>query len=1153
MAIPAGGTPAEILTGDTLYLAGGVGVDYLTGAFVKSVAADGSVVYQADDGTETTFTLTIGTSALTDEQIAQLDQILGVTEVAADLRVSSARTWAASSDANLAAFDTEPTVTQLEGAAYGPTITGPATTQDRWVILRVAPDEDSRDFRVVQTVGTLRYVVPGNLFRHVATDSGSSNDRYHQAEVGLIANATVSLEKADGASTHFRGEVGVDPTGWGRNLPDTGIANVQAAFDSLDSAVINDIEVVATASDLPAPSAETLHKAYLVQSERVLYIGVGDTHIVGHAVGTFSVIPQRNDISAGATLSPAANTPLGYFEWVYSNRTFYQVVDRHGVNRWTQTTPAIALADSRTTNTNDVISLGPRQTDAQALALIPDLPPDTDVFYVGDVDLLFYRLDLSTYSAGTLVTDHFQFLRINSDLEAQVTNIGSGTTILTSVRIDGTTYLLPNQGAWTVGGNYPTGVVTVNDGVFWIRNSGGSGDGGEPIPSNSANWTAIRESGYRGLHGNTRSYTTGEFVLDDNITRQVYLRVGGVTDNAFLSDQGWLHLTSRANPIAWNDQLTRLATVEIGGETYRLPEVQPNPSATPTAELDSMHIDGIDYSFDVRGHAVSLGDTLLTSTGALSQDLRNITLVGNVFEPGIHGASIHGVELRLGTPGDDHTFELVIARVTLSGSSFEWVEELYRSPVAERVTVPALTNPYQLRIDLLDPLDVVLTGNVDRVFIGIQNVDVGDAVRAYYQASATPDQTSGFSGITDWPFDMVYSGALTFHTGSLPVIGTTGTLEANRGYRMAIHYDQILPGESSNIHRGTFVDPNAPLEVGSTQLDSVQIGQHTFSIPGAAGFMSDWTMVGNAYSTSADVHPTGTWRELFRSEITLPSVGPFTIKALRDTSLVEVTFPNLAFFKVLVNDPIPQADAVSWEATLPRPTGSTAFPTDDNIYAPLRNHVVAGAGTNRGVLFGITDADELLWGMDPPPDARLTDLRVYSHSVGQALQSSGAGVFQVRAIRSLLPLIDNVRADFPTLVGYASIGHDEVAKNNVQSFTCMVQTGDSITEPITLSSDELNNIGFLASFQSWTWTGSNRVPCILYSGHNEFEDTFGWRVTPSNLYVREQVDQGAPLVALFFLESTDGLAINGMIAISWNVPGAQYINLLRTAHYWVTG
>lgn len=52
-ATPAGVTAAT-LTGDLAFSAGGMGVDSLTGGFVKSVAADGTVAYQMPNGTQAT-------------------------------------------------------------------------------------------------------------------------------------------------------------------------------------------------------------------------------------------------------------------------------------------------------------------------------------------------------------------------------------------------------------------------------------------------------------------------------------------------------------------------------------------------------------------------------------------------------------------------------------------------------------------------------------------------------------------------------------------------------------------------------------------------------------------------------------------------------------------------------------------------------------------------------------------------------------------------------------------------------------------------------------------------------------------------------------------------------------------------------------------
>ena len=52
MAEPAGGTPALILTGDMVFVAGGLPVDDLTGAFIKSISTAGVATVQMPDGSE---------------------------------------------------------------------------------------------------------------------------------------------------------------------------------------------------------------------------------------------------------------------------------------------------------------------------------------------------------------------------------------------------------------------------------------------------------------------------------------------------------------------------------------------------------------------------------------------------------------------------------------------------------------------------------------------------------------------------------------------------------------------------------------------------------------------------------------------------------------------------------------------------------------------------------------------------------------------------------------------------------------------------------------------------------------------------------------------------------------------------------------------
>ena len=65
MAVPAGGTPSEVQTGDTVHALGGMSVDFLIGSFVKSVSGAGVVTYQDSAGTETTAQLASGGGSVT--------------------------------------------------------------------------------------------------------------------------------------------------------------------------------------------------------------------------------------------------------------------------------------------------------------------------------------------------------------------------------------------------------------------------------------------------------------------------------------------------------------------------------------------------------------------------------------------------------------------------------------------------------------------------------------------------------------------------------------------------------------------------------------------------------------------------------------------------------------------------------------------------------------------------------------------------------------------------------------------------------------------------------------------------------------------------------------------------------------------------------
>ncbi len=241
--------------------------------------------------------------------------------------------------------------------------------------------------------------------------------------MAIPAGGTPS-EVQTGDTVHIRGgmDIGYLTGRFVKQVSSTGLVTHQNAMTGADDNVqINGIgggggaTVIESIADLPSPSMTTIGDVYISKADQLLFVGIGDVHVVANATGTFNTIPQRSDLSATDTLITTPYPPVNSFWYDYYDGHFYQVQTISGQSRYVQVTAADALAASRTANTYDVVFLGSKDSDADALGDIPTIDADTDYFYLQSTgSLLFQRLDLTTYTAATTVTDHYRWLTIGS-------------------------------------------------------------------------------------------------------------------------------------------------------------------------------------------------------------------------------------------------------------------------------------------------------------------------------------------------------------------------------------------------------------------------------------------------------------------------------------------------------------------------------------------------------------------------------------------------------------------------------------------------------------------------------------------------------------------------------------------------------------------
>ena len=332
MAIPAGGIPSEVQTGDTVHVRGGQHVGYLTGTFVKSVSESSgtvTVVYQDTGGIEQTLTYTgAGGGALLAADMARLAKIPGFTTLFQDFR----------NHRRLSPGTSRPTPRPgssihdaYQHGDWRRRATSRRTPTDvlGYRVCSTSCDSGDGPKRYPQLPHPPRsrrlttYHFEGNLFprRH----SVGSDTHYYVFQIANVADGvelTIEARNSAGSeTTEYSGQTlawrqHMSVTNLARNLSGVG-ATTQAALDHLDDLILGDVHVIDTYGHLPAPSAEYVENAYYIRQNNELYACVNNFTHATPQTGDFNNTSLPNTRRVRRTLDAAFSVPLHTYEYAH--------------------------------------------------------------------------------------------------------------------------------------------------------------------------------------------------------------------------------------------------------------------------------------------------------------------------------------------------------------------------------------------------------------------------------------------------------------------------------------------------------------------------------------------------------------------------------------------------------------------------------------------------------------------------------------------------------------------------------------------------------------------------------------------------------------------------------------------------------------------
>ena len=596
-----------------------------------------------------------------------------------------------------------------------------------------------------------------------------------------------------------------------------------------------------------------------------------------------------------------------------------------------------------------------------------------------------------------------------------------------------------------------------------------------------------------------------------------------------------------------------------------MPQVAANPDS-PTGSLDALTIDGIDYSFDLRGHATSMGDQLSIASGGGADSIQAPSMGANVFSLGDVGASIRKVQQRIhiDVGATDHVYECLIVRATLGATTWTWEEILYRTPTAERVTVAAGPAAWA-EFTIGDDVNLTTTGTSSGVATIVRRVDGGEGFLVAQHTGAAQwhnefsRQADGTDIVSGWPFDMTWVGRAAFTGTPVPADGASVTDATDRPWRQIIDYEMLLPGEISTFHRGTHVEANASIPVGAPELDSIQIGAQVYTLPtltpalpnavgplwGTVTFVAaarvtaetDVAAAGFTFTPTADT-PTGVAK--VGNTITLP----------RDITDDDV----LGLWVIARNSATGIVVDMSWFTWRSTPRG---FNWDQHeLY--MSNTLSLRARIELSGTEGVTYGD---WWvrfrrlLGPVVGGEVIEIRpVLAGVSNNLLQQIGTGVGRQAILSSPLGIATSTRVNFPDAgINVTQVGHGLIDKDQIAQLFVSARSGSHNAVAGVFGREELDFVGWITEWTGWNttlWAGNQQVPCFMFVGHDS--DVFaseGWQLRPTFSKLRAYIiSQTAPVLMVFPWESTDNTQARGLIMISYNDSGLA----LETAHYLFT-
>ena len=171
---------------------------------------------------------------------------------------------------------------------------------------------------------------------------------------------------------------------------------------------LDDLRVIATYADLPAPSSSTEGIFYYIESTKDIFITEPVTEYGVPQLGSFDVITIDPTFLIYDIRPPADFTTSGQTAYAENRRHFY-LCNTSAPYRWSQRTPTQTLNAYRSDNSFTVNFIGQYGSDAEALDHIPTINPNTDYFYIDVNGTQNYsgslkRLDLSSFAAAVTPT-----------------------------------------------------------------------------------------------------------------------------------------------------------------------------------------------------------------------------------------------------------------------------------------------------------------------------------------------------------------------------------------------------------------------------------------------------------------------------------------------------------------------------------------------------------------------------------------------------------------------------------------------------------------------------------------------------------------------------------------------------------------------------